>query len=107
MRTAPQVVAELPEFRDVYEAWFDYVWRTLRRLGVREADLGGATQEAFVVVYRRLSTFDASRPVGPWVAGITFRVAAQERRRARHRRERLTDFPHESKVRDRRRSRRR
>lgn len=92
MGAVPKPGTAPPEFREVYEAWFDYVWRTLRRLGVREADLADATQEAFVVVHRRLPSFEVELPVGPWIAGIAFRVAAQERRRARHRRERLTDF---------------
>jgi RNA polymerase sigma-70 factor (ECF subfamily) len=63
------------------------VWRTLRRLGVREADLEDTVQEVFMVFHRRLNDFDHACPVGPWLMGIAHRVAAAERRRARHRRE--------------------
>jgi RNA polymerase sigma-70 factor (ECF subfamily) len=74
-----------------YNDWFGYVWRMLRRLGVREAELSDAAQEVFITVHRRRDAFDPRLPVGPWIAGITYRVAAQERRRARHRREQLSD----------------
>lgn len=80
-----------PDFAQTYDAWFGYVWRMLRRLGVREADLADATQEVFITVHRRLPDFQPGLPVGPWIAGITFRVACHERRRARHRRELLTE----------------
>lgn len=86
-------LAEPPDFRAIYEAFFDYVWRTLRRLGVREADLADATHEVFVVVHRRLGDFEPDRPLAPWIGGIVYRVAIHEQRRARHRRERLVD-PH-------------
>ena len=92
MRSAvAEAVPAMPDFREVYDLHFDHVWRTLRRLGVRESDLGDATQEVFVVVHRRLSDFDPTRPIWPWLVGIAHRVAAAERRRARHRRERLTE----------------
>lgn len=75
----------------VYRAHFAFVWRILRRLGVRDADLEDVTQEVFMVVHRRLDVFDQDRPIRPWVAGIAHRVALAERRRARHRREQLSE----------------
>ncbi|HKQ71472.1 MAG TPA: sigma factor, partial [Polyangiaceae bacterium] len=33
----------------------DFVWRSLRRLGVPHADADDAVQEVFLVVHRRLS----------------------------------------------------
>ncbi len=93
----------MPEFRAIYEDFFDYVWRTLRRMGVREADLADAAHEVFVVVHRRLPDFDPARPLAPWIGGIVYRVAVHEQRRARHRRERLTapdDLPRPTSSRD-------
>ncbi len=78
-----------PDFAQVYETCFDHVWLTLRRLGVVERELDDATHNVFVVVHRRLSDFDTERAVKPWLSGIAYRVAADERRRARHRREAL------------------
>ena len=85
------------DFRAVYDAGFRHAWHTLRRLGVAERDLEDAAHEVFVVVHRHLATLDARRPVKPWLTGIAWRVASDERRRARHRREALgvpVEAPH-------------
>ncbi|MCB9524674.1 MAG: RNA polymerase sigma factor [Myxococcales bacterium] len=83
--------AEPPDLHQIYAAHVGHVWRTLRRLGVAARDLEDATHEVFVVVHRRLPDFDPERPIKPWLTGIAWRVAADERRRARHHRERLGD----------------
>jgi RNA polymerase sigma-70 factor (ECF subfamily) len=68
----------------------DFVWLTLQRLGVRDADVEDLLQEVFVVAHRRLHTFDGSARVTTWLFGICFRVAAAYRRRAHFRREHAT-----------------
>ncbi len=80
---------------DVYRETFHHVWCTLRRLGVPERDLEDAVHEVFLVVHRRLGDYDPSRPVKPWVTGIAYRVASDDRRRAHRRREVMgeTDEP--------------
>ncbi len=77
----------LADFDELYRAHFPYVWRTLRRLGVPPADLEDVTHEVFVVVHRRLADFDAGRPVKPWLFGIAYRLASEDRRRAHRRHE--------------------
>ena len=77
----------LPSFEEVYRAYFAYVWRTLRRLGVREADSLDATQEAFLVVYRRLSEFEGRAKLSTWLFRICLNVASDHTRRAHVRRE--------------------
>jgi len=67
-------------FQAIYRAEFPYVWNTLRRLGVRGADLGDLAHEVFVVAFRRLDDYDPARPVRPWLFGIAFRVVAHFRR---------------------------
>lgn len=64
-----------------------YVWRVLRRLGVGEDDVEDACQEVFVVVHRRLSSFDRACAVRTWLYGICARVASEHRRKAQRRRE--------------------
>ena len=86
-------ICERPEFESIYRDQFEHVWFTLRRLGVQERDLDDAAHDVFVVINRRLSDFDPTRPVRPWVTGITYRIASDERRRARHRREVMGDLP--------------
>lgn len=72
----------LAEFDEWYEAHFDYVWRSLKRLGVRTADLGDITHDVFVVAWRQRHHFDPERPVRPWLFGVCFRVSSSYRRRA-------------------------
>jgi RNA polymerase sigma-70 factor, ECF subfamily len=73
------------DFDDVYREHFPYVWRSLRRLGVAPADVEDLTHEVFVVVHRKLGEFEARRPIKPWLFGIAFRLASEDRRRARRR----------------------
>jgi RNA polymerase sigma-70 factor (ECF subfamily) len=79
------------DFAAIYRDQVRYVWGTLRRLGARERDLEDLAHEVFVVAYRKLADYDRARPIRPWLFGIAFRVAAGERRRARHDREIATE----------------
>jgi RNA polymerase sigma-70 factor (ECF subfamily) len=85
--------AETVDFPSLYKQEFGYAWRTLRRLGVRERDLPDVAHDFFIVVYRRLSDYDSSRPVRPWLFGIAFRVVSDYRRLARNARETPEDAP--------------
>ncbi len=67
----------------------DFVWLTLQQFGVPPADLDDALQEVFVVVQRKLGSFDGSSALRTWLFGICRRVAAAFRRRAHVRREHL------------------
>lgn len=70
-------------FEAIYAEHFDYVWHTLRRLGVAAADLEDVAHDVFVVVHRRLDDYDPRRPVRPWLFGICYRTASSRRRRFR------------------------
>jgi RNA polymerase sigma-70 factor (ECF subfamily) len=75
----------------VFEAEFDYVWLSLRRLGIPSKDLQDLTHDVFVAVHRHRAEYDPSRPLRPWLFGFAARVAWGHRRRARFRREHLPD----------------
>jgi RNA polymerase sigma-70 factor, ECF subfamily len=77
------------DFRAVFQAEFDYVWHTLRRLGIPERDLADVTHDVFERVYLRISRYDKTRPLRPWLFGFAFRVAADYRRLSRNRFEQL------------------
>ncbi|MBL8785366.1 MAG: sigma-70 family RNA polymerase sigma factor [Deltaproteobacteria bacterium] len=79
-----------PEFAALYRAEFDWVFRTLRRLGARDADLEDLAHDVMVVAYRAFDAYDRSRPIKPWLFGIAFRVVSDYRRRARFSREELS-----------------
>lgn len=84
---SPPLVGERPSLALVYDQHFEHVWHTLRRCGIRTADLEDKAHDVFIIVHRKLAEFDPTRPIRPWLTGITFRVASDERRRARYRRE--------------------
>lgn len=75
------------DLREIYEAEVAFVWNRLQRLGVPARDLEDKVHDVFLVAHRRCASFDASRPIRPWLAGISVRVALDHRRLARHRRE--------------------
>jgi RNA polymerase sigma-70 factor (ECF subfamily) len=70
-----------------YDAHFDYVWRSLRRLGVPEAALDDATQEVFVVALRRQGQFEGRSSVRTWLFGIALNRARELARSTRRRAE--------------------
>jgi RNA polymerase sigma-70 factor, ECF subfamily len=63
------------------------VWRSLRYLGVSDADLPDASQEVFLVVHRRIQEFRGDATLATWIYGICCRVAKASRRRAAVRRD--------------------
>jgi RNA polymerase sigma-70 factor (ECF subfamily) len=81
---------------DIYEAHADFVWSSLHRLGVRDADVADMTQEVFVVVHRRLGSWDKKSRITSWLFGISMKVAAGYRRRAWFRRERPVEVVEET-----------
>jgi len=77
----------VPSFRAIFEAHYDYVWLSLRRLGVSDRDREDITNEVFFRVHSRLDAYDPSRPVRPWLFAFAVRAASDYRKLARHRRE--------------------
>ena len=82
---------DLATFEASYREHFALAWRALRRLGVPERDLGDATQDVFVIVYRKFHEFDFERPIASWIYAICLRVASDRRRSAAQRHELLAD----------------
>lgn len=69
------------DFRAIYDAWFDEVSRWIRALGGPAADRDDIVQEVFLVVRRRLHSFDGGNTAG-WLYRITRRKVRDFRRRA-------------------------
>lgn len=84
-------------FHELYDAHFAFVWRSLRRLGVAEADLPDVLQEVFLVAYRKLPEFEGRARVTTWLFRIAMGAARDRWRKAHTRREVLgvdvVDFP--------------
>jgi RNA polymerase sigma-70 factor (ECF subfamily) len=76
--------------RQLFQEHAAFVWRSLRRLGVHEADLDDQLQEVFLVVYRRLDEYEERDRARAWLYSICRRVAQTQRRTLRRRREDLS-----------------
>jgi RNA polymerase sigma-70 factor (ECF subfamily) len=69
---------------NAFQEELDYIFRTLRRLGVAAAEREDLAHETFLVLRRKWGEYDSSRPLRPYLFGIIFRVAgAHQRRRVR------------------------
>ncbi len=95
----PKLVAVMPVGREdprpqpraltldaVYREHFDFVYRMAARLGGPAIDAEDAAQEVFVIVARKLDTYDGTSLVTTWLYGITLNVVRSMRRRLRLRR---------------------
>lgn len=69
-----------PPFDRVYADHFDAVYRSLRRLGVPDSMVDDAAQETFLIVHRKLKTYEARASLRTWVLAIALRVASDQRR---------------------------
>lgn len=68
----------------MFDQHYDVVWRTLRRLGVTDAD--DAAQRVFVVAARKLDIIEPGREAA-FLFGVAAKVASEVRRRTPERRE--------------------
>jgi len=71
-------------FRQVYDAYFAFVWRAAANRGVAREALDDVVQEVFLVVHRKLSEFEGRSSMRTWLAGIVRRVVADHVKRRRN-----------------------
>jgi RNA polymerase sigma-70 factor (ECF subfamily) len=76
--------ASPPSFEEVYAACFDSVWR-IAASRVPQAAVDDVVQEVFLVVHRRLGTFEGRSTVRTWVIGIARNVIRDHLRKIGHR----------------------
>jgi RNA polymerase sigma-70 factor (ECF subfamily) len=70
-------------FDALYEAHFEFVWRTLRRFGVPASVAEDAAQDVFVVLHRKLPELRPDASAKAYLFSIARRVASDYRRSAR------------------------
>jgi len=84
MLSEPTILSSVVRSGRGFRTEFEYVQRTLRRLGTDQSEVDDLAQEVFLVLHRRWSEFDQSRPLRPYLFGVAVRVAlASQRKRAR------------------------
>ncbi|MFO0589501.1 MAG: sigma-70 family RNA polymerase sigma factor [Polyangiaceae bacterium] len=83
------------KLRALQNEHFEFLWRSLRRLGVPEADVDDAVQQVFVVAARREIQPGAERS---FLFATALRVASHARRTLRRRRESGEEPPDQTDV---------
>ncbi len=66
--------------RQLFDEYYDFVWRSLRRLGLPGADVDDAAQEVFIVLIRKWDQVLPGSEV-PFLFGTCLRMAVAGRRR--------------------------
>ena len=74
--------------REIFDAHYEFVYRSVRRLGVPLTHVDDVVQETFIVVGRRLEDFEGRSSMRTWLFGIAMRVANTQRRGEDRRRRR-------------------
>jgi len=85
LRALPAPTGEM-RLRQMLQEHGDFVFRSLRRLGVPPAAADDATQQVWIVVARKLQAIEPSRERS-FLFGTAMRVASEERRARGRRRE--------------------
>lgn len=79
------------EFEGIFRQHGAFVARVLRRFGVKPSDVPDASQDVFLVVHRKLPEFEQRAAHRTWLYRICACVAADYRKRAHRRYERVGD----------------
>lgn len=80
----------VPSIRALFDAHFDFIWRSVRRLGLTSAEADDATQSVFIVASRKLDTILPGKERA-FLFGIATRVVADIRKGASRRLEQAFD----------------
>jgi RNA polymerase sigma-70 factor (ECF subfamily) len=89
-----------PDLDRLYAAELPAVYGFLVRWGARGPEVEDLAHDVFVTALRRWDSYDASRPVRPWLLGIAHRLLSDARKRANRTRETSGELPDVADERD-------
>jgi RNA polymerase sigma-70 factor (ECF subfamily) len=84
--TLPASVVErdrVPDFKQIYDEHLPFMWRAAHYLGVLPSAIEDVLQDVFLVVHRRLRSFERRSTVKTWMYGILLHVVRNHRRTLR------------------------
>jgi RNA polymerase sigma-70 factor (ECF subfamily) len=70
----------LPSFEAIYKLYLDFVWSSVRRLGVGDDAVDDVVQEVFVIIHARLHTLQQPDSLRSWIYGVVRRTVSGYRR---------------------------
>jgi RNA polymerase sigma-70 factor, ECF subfamily len=77
------VPPQIPEFKAVYQEYFDFVWTSARRLGIQPSGMDDLIQEVFLVIHAKLHTVEKRESLRSWIYSVVRRTASNHRRARR------------------------
>jgi len=77
--------ASAATFAAVYRQYFNFVWSTVRRLGVEPESQDDLVQEVFIVIHAKLETLERPDALRSWIYGVVRRTVSTHRRATRSR----------------------
>jgi RNA polymerase sigma-70 factor (ECF subfamily) len=86
----PAVVVAVDRLSEMFHHHYDFVWRSVRRLGVTPDAVDDAAQEVFVVASRKLDSIEPGKEKA-FLFGTAIRVASDTRRAVLRRRQAPSD----------------
>ena len=63
-------------FENIYRQYFDFVWSSVRRLGVSPAAADDVVQEIFLVIHARLHTLEKPDALRSWIYSVVRRTVS-------------------------------
>lgn len=73
----------VPEFAEIYELYFDFVWTSSRRLGVSREAIDDVVQEIFIVIHQRIHTLQQPDALRSWIYSVVRRTVSNYHRSRR------------------------
>jgi RNA polymerase sigma-70 factor, ECF subfamily len=70
-------------FESLYRQYFDFVWSSVRRLGVSPAAADDVVQEIFIVIHSRLHTLEKPDALRSWIYSVVRRTVSSHHRSKR------------------------
>ena len=70
-------------FESIYRQYFDFVWSSVRRLGVTSAAADDVVQEIFIVIHSRLHTLEKPEALRSWIYSVIRRTVSGHHRSRR------------------------
>jgi len=80
-----RIPAEVSSFESIYQQYFDFVWSSVRRLGVGAAAVDDVVQEVFIVIHSRIDTLQQPEALRSWIYSIVRRTVSTYHRSQRAR----------------------
>ena len=71
-----EIPNEVSPFESLYRQYFDFVWSSVRRLGVSPDAVDDVVQEIFIVIHSRLHTLEKPEALRSWIYSVIRRTVS-------------------------------